>query len=439
MPEFKNMYRTLPDGTLKHINPLTGTEVWTVPDRAHRPLNKAIHQPKTLQTTNPENYCDFCEANYFKTPPEKNRLIQTPDGFYKILDHLSPDDLYNSQAIFRRVANLFEIVTLDYWIKNHGFQKSVDQTLWQKKYLANPRGLVHVLQMITTKLKLIGKTSEELTQMTQEEKLRLAESFFGGAHELIIVHKHFKSGAQFDTDLVSSGELTSEEHYQYLRFSISALNDIYANNRFVRYVSVFQNWLQPAGASLEHLHRQLVGIDEWGASIESELEIVRQNPNIYNEAIINFSIAQNLIVAENDHAIAVAELGHRFPTLVIYSKSRQVRPEDHTAEELRSVSDLIHACHAATGNQVPCNEEWYYTPRDAKVLMPWHILIKWRTNNLAGFEGGTKIYINPISPMAQKNLLIPKLNELRQQGKIKNLIIGDECPSKPNPLLYGKN
>ncbi len=438
MPEFKNMYRTLPDGTLKHINPLTGTEVWTVPDRAHRPLNKAIHQPKALQTTNPENYCDFCEANYFKTPPEKNRLIQTPDGFYQILDHLSPDDLYNSQAILRRVSNFFEIVTLDYWIKNHGFQKSVDQTLWQKKYLANPRALVHVLQMITTKLKLIGKTSEELTQMSQEEKLRLAESFFGGAHELIIVHKHFKSGAQFDTDLVSSGELTSEEHYQYLRFSISALNDIYANNRFVRYVSVFQNWLQPAGASLEHLHRQLVGIDEWGASIESELEIVRQNPNIYNEAIINFSIAQNLIVAENDHAIAVAELGHRFPTLVIYSKSRQVRPEDHTAEELRSVSDLIHACHAATGNQVPCNEEWYYTPRDAKVLMPWHILIKWRTNNLAGFEGGTKIYINPISPMAQKNLLIPKLNELRQQGKIKNLIIGDECPSKPNPLLYGK-
>jgi galactose-1-phosphate uridylyltransferase len=182
-----------------------------------------------------------------------------------------------------------------------------------------------------------------------------------------------------------------------------------------------------------------VGIDEWGASIESELEIVNKNPNIYNEALINFSISQNLIVAENDQAISVAELGHRFPTLVIYSKSPQVRPEDHSLEELRGVSDLIHACHAATGNQVPCNEEWYYTPRDAKVLMPWHILIKWRTNNLAGFEGGTKIYINPISPMAQKNLIVPRLRELRQQGKIQNIKIGDECLSKPNPLLYGNN
>jgi hypothetical protein len=70
--------------------------------------------------------------------------------------------------------------------------------------------------------------------------------------------------------------------------------------------------------------------------------------------------------------------------------------------------------------------------------MPWHILIKWRTNNLAGFEGGTKIYINPISPMTQKNLVLPRLFELRQQGKIQNIKISDECGSKPNPLFYGK-
>jgi len=437
MPPFKNIYRTMPDGTLKHINPLTGTEVWTVPDRAHRPLNKTIHQPKPLQTASPENYCDFCQANYLKTPPEKNRLIHH-DGQYQKLSHLSPDQLSDTAAVFRRVANLFEIVTLDYWLKNHGFQISTYQAQWQKEYLARPLGLEHVLKIITTKLKLIGKTPEELDQMPQVEKLRLAESFFAGGHELIIAQKHFQPGAQFDTDLVSSGELTSEEHYQYFRYTIDALIDIYDNNHFVRYVTVFQNWLQPAGASLEHLHRQLVGIDEWGTSIESEFEIVGQNPNIYNEAIINFSIEQKLVVAENDHAIAVAELGHRFPTLVIYSKSRQVRPEDHSSEEVRGVSDLIHACHAATGNQVPCNEEWYYTPRDAKVVMPWHILIKWRTNNLAGFEGGTKIYINPVSPMMMKNLVVPRLYELREQKRIQNIKIDSECGSQLNPLLYGK-
>ncbi len=438
MRPFKNIYHTMPDGTLKHINPLTGTEVWTVPDRAHRPLNKAIHQPQPLQTANPENYCDFCQTNYLKTPPEKNRLIQTPEGKYEKLSHLAPDQLTNTKAVFRRVANLFEIVTLDYWLKNHGFKISDVQSKWQKDYLNHPQGLEHVLQITSNKLKLIGRTPEELDKMPQAEKLRFAESFFAGGHELIIAQKHFKPGAQLDTDLVSSGELTNHEHYQYFLYTIDALIDIYANNRFVRYVTVFQNWLQPAGASLEHLHRQLVGIDEWGVSIESELEIVSENPNIYNEALINFSIDQNLVVAENDQAVAIAELGHRFPTLVVYSKSKQVRPEEHSPEEVKGVSDLIHACHAASGNQVPCNEEWYYTPRDSKVLMPWHILIKWRTNNEAGFEGGTKIYINPVSPIAMKTLLIPRLQDLSQQGKIQNIKIGDECQTQHNPLLYGK-
>ena len=30
--------RRLPDGTVKQVSPLTGTTVWTLPGRAHRPL-----------------------------------------------------------------------------------------------------------------------------------------------------------------------------------------------------------------------------------------------------------------------------------------------------------------------------------------------------------------------------------------------------------------
>ena len=26
------------------------------------------------------------------------------------------------------------------------------------------------------------------------------------------------------------------------------------------------------------------------------------------------------------------------------------------------MSDLVHACHAAAGSDIPCNEEWYYKP-----------------------------------------------------------------------------
>lgn len=439
MKKIQNPYFTLPDGTLKHINPLTGNEVWTVPARAHRPLyNRPLKTPKPLPKTGKEGYCDFCETQYFRTPPEKARINRTYDGYYQKIERMNPDLLEASRAAFRRVANLFEIVTLDYWTKNHGFQLSPSQAQWMKNYTDHPRGLDHVIQIVETKLKFSGKSAEDIFKMPREEKLKYAEAFFGGSHELVIAGRHFKDGAEWDNELYSAGEMTPEDHYYYMRFTIDAMVDIFANNPYVRYVTVFQNWLQPAGASFDHLHKQLVGLDEWGASIQAETEILRENPNVYNEEIANFSAYHNLVFAENDHAIAISEIGHRYPTLAVYSKSRNPRPDEHSPDELRGFSDLVHACHVSMGSQIPCNEEWYYSPRDSVNVMPWHVLIKWRTVNPAGFEGGTKIFINPISPVALRDQVVPKLYEMRDRGRIKNVRIAMECQLKPNPLLYGQ-
>jgi galactose-1-phosphate uridylyltransferase len=437
MPKYQNPYFTLPDGTLKHVNPLTGTEVWTVPTRAYRPfINRNPIPPKSLSGGDKESYCDFCQTEYFRTPPEKSRLILSSDGSYQKIDRLNPDLIQASKAQFRRVANLFEIVTISYWFKNHGFQLSPSQAKWKENYTDNPKGLEHVLGLIETKLKLSGTPPEKMMDISNDEKIKLSDAFFGGTHEVIPAGRHFRSGAQWDNELYSSGEMTPEEHYRYMRFTIDALVDIYANNRYVRYVAIFQNWLQPAGASFDHLHKQLVGLDEWGPSIQTEVDIVGKNPNIYNESIVNFSAQHNLVFAENDHAIALSEIGHRYPTLAIYSKSKNARPNEHTEEELRGFSDLVHACHAAMGSQIPCNEEWYYSPRDAVNMMPWHILIKWRTVNPAGFEGGTNIFINPVSPTMLRDQVVPRLYELREKRKIQNIRIATECELKHNPLLY---
>ena len=439
MPKHQNPYFTLADGTLKHINPLTGTEVWTVPTRAYRPfINRSPISPKPLSGGDKESYCDFCQTEYFRTPPEKTRLVLNSDGTFQKINRLNPDLIQASYAQFRRVANLFEIVTIDYWVKNHGFQLSPSQAQWKENYIGNSRGLEHVLDLIDAKLKLSGTPPEKITNMSNEEKLKLSDAFFGGAHEVIPGGRHFRLGAQWDNELYSSGEMTTEEHYRYMRFTIDAMVDIYANNRYVRYVTIFQNWLQPAGASFDHLHKQLVGLDEWGAAIQAEVDLVRKNPKIYNESIVNFSAHYNLVFAENDHAIALSEFGHRYPTLAIYSKSKKSSPDEHTEEELRSFSDLVHACHAAMGSQIPCNEEWYYSPRDAGDAIPWHILIKWRTVNPAGFEGGTNIFINPVSPLQLRDQVVPRLYELREKGKIKNIRIATECELKPNSLLYGQ-
>jgi galactose-1-phosphate uridylyltransferase len=179
-----------------------------------------------------------------------------------------------------------------------------------------------------------------------------------------------------------------------------------------------------------------VAIDERGVQNDLALRRVRDNPNIYNEAAVNFAAYRNLVVAENDHAIAFAGFGHRFPTMEIYSKSERSQPWSHSADELRGMSDLVHGCHAAAGPDIPCNEEWYYKPPDVDVPMPWRILIKWRVSTPAGFEGGTRIYVNTIDPEGLRDRVVPRLFQLKNEGKIAQMKIAFECACTPNCLRY---
>ncbi|WP_255311473.1 DUF4921 family protein [Candidatus Kryptonium thompsonii] len=108
----------MPDGTVKQINPFTESEVWSVPGRNNKPItNEVPETAKPLEVHHPEDYCSFCQKRYYEVPPEKSRLIKLPDGSYKRIDYLPPDKYFESVAEFRRVGNLFEIVTLDYWRK----------------------------------------------------------------------------------------------------------------------------------------------------------------------------------------------------------------------------------------------------------------------------------------------------------------------------------
>jgi galactose-1-phosphate uridylyltransferase len=429
-------YNVMPDGTVKQLNPFTGTEVWAVPGRRTRPMtNQAPVAPKPLEVHSPEDYCSFCPPRYFEAPPEKSRLT-LHQGQWQKIDFLPPDRYNESVAEFRRVGNMFEIVTLDYWRKNYSYKMIATRQKWKEEYLANPTGLKHITDIIHYKMRQEGKTDEQIEKIPMTEKLAIADAFFGGGHELIIARRHYKDGAQNDLDLYSSGEMTIEDHFRYFKFSIDALQDVIHSNRYVRYVSVFQNWLRPAGASFDHLHKQMVALDEWGASIENQIRMLRQDPNVFNQYGANFAAHHNLVFAENDHAIAFAGIGHRSPTIEIYSRAVAGRPYEHSDDEIRGISNLVHAVHAAMGSRISCNEEWYYTPVDAVYKMPWHVLIKWRINVPAGFEGGTSIFINPMTPIELRDKLVPRLYQLRDENKIDRIRIAEECRVDPNPLKY---
>ena len=52
---------TMADGTVKQLNPFSGTEVWTVAGRGNRPLGVTLPDPVPLDLTQHGRYCAFCE------------------------------------------------------------------------------------------------------------------------------------------------------------------------------------------------------------------------------------------------------------------------------------------------------------------------------------------------------------------------------------------
>lgn len=437
MPNYETYFHKMPDGTVKQVNPYNGTEVWFVEERNRGPvINRPPKGPEPIDKHDPEDYCHFCGSQYFFCTPEKARVTLGKDGNWKKQYRLAPEEINECCADFRRIGNLFEIVTYEYWAKNYRYKMNKINQEWKTRYLSSKAGFEHVMNVLRLKMSRIGI---DFDKMPEKERLERANAFFGGSHELILGKRHYATGAKYKHELCSSGELNEEEHYQYIRFTIDGILDIYGQNPYIKYVSVFQNWLRPAGASFDHLHKQMVGLDEWGVHNEREIAELKKNPNLYNDFSINFALYHSLFVAENDHAIALAEIGHRFPTIAIYSKSEKGRPFEQSPEEIRGMSDILHAVHAVITSQTTCNEEWYYAPFDSFSNSPWHISVKLRVHTPAGFEGNTKIYINPVSPQKLTQEIVKGLKDKRSRGIInKNIRIGDEVKKRPNVLNYIK-
>lgn len=432
-PHRDNAIVRLADGTVKQKNLLTGTEVWTVPGRGHRPLSVSRRDREPIRPECHGLHCAFCEGRYLETPPEKSRLVRHEDGRWEELRGLPADELSSTVAEFRRIPNLFEIVSYNYWHLNHDHFPSEAEHRRMAEYLASGTGYDHVMRVVRARMLAGGMSEGEFEAMTDSAKLQQANGFFSGGHDVIIARRHFVDGATTDDQLAGSGTLTPEEHYHYTDFTARAMADLYGLDPAVRYVAAFQNWLKPAGASFDHLHKQLVAIDEHSVQTEAELARLRSDPDIYDD-ILRVAATRRLIVAQNEHAVLMAGFGHRYPSLALWPLHAPANPWEVDEDEMRGVSDILHAAHAATGVEVPCNEEWYHRPPDVHTPMRWRILLKWRISTVAGFEGGTRIYLNTMDPWALWSRVVPRLQEMREAGSIAPMRIGEECRVEPGIL-----
>lgn len=476
--------RRLCDGTVKQLSPFTGTEVWTVPGRANRPLRLPQVEVRPLTPHMHTHTCAFCSGRYLETPPEYARIVRfasvkdddaasadagartTGSGnagsaaagartkasganarlganagagdTWHTFFGLLPEYLDQSVAEFRRIPNLFEILPFNYWQANYGFKLPERCRDRLENYLADAAGYEHLRAIVSAKLRASGAGDAEIADLNLSDIRRHSAGFFGGSHDVLVARRHWRDDAVDTTGLAGSATLSVSEHRVWTQWAVNAMHAQYLQNKHVKYVAVFQNWLRPAGASFDHLHKQVVGVDSLGASLQAEIARVNANGNIYR-AFVDWAYRAGLVVAANDGAVALAGVGHRYPSLEVYSTGPVSEPWLMEPEQVDAVSDLAHALHQATGTQVPLNEEWHYRAPGVAKEMPWRVVLKWRVSTLAGFEGATKIYLNTIDPRSLRERVVRELQQLRtsQAGTLApGIRIGNEC-EQPY-LQYGR-
>ena len=414
------------DGTVKQTNPYSGTTVWTIPGRANRPLAPIGPPPEPIDASRAGAYCAFCEGRYLESPPERMRSV---GGDWRYA--LPAEEVLAGPADFRVIPNLFQILAFSYWHENYGYEVPETGRGHAETYLADPLGRDHLRSIARTHALAGGMSADDWDRLPEEERLARGRHFFGSCHDLVVPRRHYTDDAELTTDLAGSGTLTPDEHEEYTNVTLDAARALYDGNVFAEQAAIFQNWLRPAGASFDHLHKQLVAIDEIGVSMRREIELVRRNPWLYNDFGVAYARAEGLVVAENEHAIAIAGYGHRYPSLEVYSRSAATSPWQMTRAEVRGWSDLLHACHVAAGPLVPCNEEWHYRPPGVEVSMPLRAVIKWRISTLAGFGGGSRINVNTIDPWTMRDRAVAALLSARPEGRIADMALGEDCPAEP--------
>jgi len=177
----------------------------------------------------------------------------------------------------------------------------------------------------------------------------------------------------------------------------------------LEYVMVFKNQGEPAGASLEHAHSQLIATPIVPMMVDEELAGGLQHFRIKHRCIWCDIIRQERrvggrVVLEQGGLIALAPFAPRFPfeTWILPVGHRSAYEETPAGEFLplaTLLSEILRRMSQTLGDP-PYNLMLHSAPLRAKALdhFHWHLEIIPILTRVAGFEWGTGFFINPTPP-----------------------------------------
>ncbi|MGI9103866.1 MAG: galactose-1-phosphate uridylyltransferase [Terriglobales bacterium] len=233
---------------------------------------------------------------------------------------------------------------------------------------------------------------------------RRAEGMFDrmngiGAHEVII------ETPDHAASLATMKERRVEDSLWAFRDRIL---DLKQDKRF-KYILIFKNHGEAAGASLEHPHSQLIALPILPKQVIEELDGAKQYFLYKERCVFCDVIRQELesgirVVGENEQFVTMAPYAPRFPfeTWILPKRHESAFENSSSAmfEDLaKALKSLLAKAHNVLDNpaynlvihtspcQDPFNEHYH-----------WHIEFMPKLTKTAGFEWGTGFYINPTPP-----------------------------------------
>lgn len=184
--------------------------------------------------------------------------------------------------------------------------------------------------------------------------------------------------------------------------------DLKKDRRF-KYILIFKNHGEAAGASLEHTHSQLIALPVVPKRVLEEVDGAKAYYG-YKERCVFCDILRQeersgvRIIAENEDFIAVSPFAPRFPfEMWIVPKVHQSDFVESSKYEFERLAVILKDMLARLDRVLdyPAYNFVIHTspvPESSNDYYHWHVEIMPKLTKLAGFEWGTGFYINPTPP-----------------------------------------
>jgi len=184
--------------------------------------------------------------------------------------------------------------------------------------------------------------------------------------------------------------------------------DLKKDRRF-KYILIFKNHGDAAGASLEHTHSQLIALPVVPKRVLEEVDGAKEYYTFKERCVFCDIIRQESdsgvrVIGENQDFVALSPFAPRFPfEMWLLPKSHRSAFEESQKSEFEQLSSILKDMlmrldkvldHAAYNYVIHTSP----FPDVSNDHYHWHFEIMPKLTKVAGFEWGTGFYINPTPP-----------------------------------------